>query len=79
MQVQCRGIPLCGVGGGFTQCPVCEGTCAASERQAVQRARPALNKRQWAAMQHKQHKGTLGLWEKLFGMCLFRKQCKQLH
>lgn len=46
---------------------------------AMRRVRPALNQRQWAAMQGKQHKGALGLWEKLFGMCLFREQRKQLH
>lgn len=79
MQGQRRGISLCRVGGGLKQCYAYQGTSAASKCQAVRRVRPALNKCQWAAMQHKQHKGTLGLWEKLFGMCLFRKQCKQLH
>lgn len=75
----CRGHPSVWSRWRIHLCPVCQGTCAASEHQSVQRVRPALNERQWAAMQHKQHKGTLGLWEKLFGMYLFRKQCKQLY
>lgn len=80
-QVQWGGylISLCLVGGGFKQGHAYQGTFPASKQQAVRRVQPTLNNCQWAAMQHKQHKGTLGLWEKLFGMCLFRKQCKQLH
>lgn len=68
------GILLCRVGEGLKHCNAYQGTSAASECQAVLRVRPPLNKCQWAAMQHKQHKGTLGLWEKLFGTCLFSKQ-----
>lgn len=80
--MQCRGTSLGPwVGGGFKQGPAAyrgplrlPNVCG-----AMRRVRPALNQRQWAAMQGKQHKGALGLWEKLFGMCLFRKQRKQLH